>query len=193
MLHAGYPPAALFFLEAVELRLRKIGESLANNIVTATQSAVLSFQRLQTLASDIDKCAITATGFPLMLTKPGTKGLRGAANLRGDGAEGCPLEVVVLTFQNHTGSPLTDLRGKPSIFSHPVYLSLREFSLQDCSGDSDSRGGNISVSADNLRQQRIDDSRYVLRQMINEEMIGRNGMQTDLRVGKARPNLHIRP
>ncbi|WP_283095864.1 hypothetical protein, partial [Escherichia coli] len=43
-----------------------------------------------------------------------------------------------LTFQNHTDCPLTDFGGKTSIFSHPVYLFLRKFSLQD------SRGGSIS-------------------------------------------------
>ncbi|WP_252866805.1 MULTISPECIES: IS1 family transposase, partial [unclassified Shigella] len=32
---------------------------------------------------------------------------------------------------------LTDFGGKTSIFSHPVYLFLREFSLQD------SRGGSL--------------------------------------------------
>ncbi|MEF7173362.1 hypothetical protein U9729_08710, partial [Escherichia coli] len=42
-----------------------------------------------------------------------------------------------LTFQNHTDCPLTDFGGKTSIFSHPVYLFLRKFSLQD------SRGGSI--------------------------------------------------
>ncbi|WP_214282230.1 hypothetical protein, partial [Escherichia coli] len=42
-----------------------------------------------------------------------------------------------LTFQNHTDCPLTDFRGKTSIFSHPVYLFLRKFSLQD------SRGGSV--------------------------------------------------
>ncbi|MGD2786842.1 hypothetical protein ACP8ZL_17305, partial [Escherichia coli] len=41
------------------------------------------------------------------------------------------------TFQNHTDCPLTDFGGKTSIFSHPVYLFLRKFSLQD------SRGGSI--------------------------------------------------
>ncbi|MCM5515451.1 hypothetical protein MMT35_20040, partial [Escherichia coli] len=41
-----------------------------------------------------------------------------------------------LTFQNHTNCPLTDLGGKTSIFSHPVYLFLREFSLQDFRGGS---------------------------------------------------------
>ncbi|MGD2923453.1 hypothetical protein ACP80Y_23750, partial [Escherichia coli] len=40
-------------------------------------------------------------------------------------------------FQNHTDCPLTDFGGKTSIFSHPVYLFLRKFSLQD------SRGGSI--------------------------------------------------
>ncbi|QCH92256.1 hypothetical protein CCU01_004775 [Escherichia coli O145:NM] len=32
---------------------------------------------------------------------------------------------------------MTDFRGKTSIFSHPVYLFLRKFSLQD------SRGGSV--------------------------------------------------
>ncbi|MDN5162023.1 hypothetical protein LVK58_20260, partial [Escherichia coli] len=41
-----------------------------------------------------------------------------------------------LTFQNHTNRPLTDFGGKTSIFSHPVYLFLREFSLQDSRGGS---------------------------------------------------------
>ncbi|EPX8505071.1 hypothetical protein ACW3QW_004812, partial [Escherichia coli] len=41
--------------------------------------------------------------------------------------------------QNHTNCPLTDLGGKTSIFSHPVYLFLREFSLQDFRGGSVSR------------------------------------------------------
>ncbi|MEL8096322.1 hypothetical protein J4U87_23740, partial [Escherichia coli] len=41
-----------------------------------------------------------------------------------------------LTFQNHTNCPLTDFGGKTSIFSHPVYLFLREFSLQDFRGGS---------------------------------------------------------
>ncbi|TFP67676.1 hypothetical protein ELV09_04175 [Escherichia coli] len=32
---------------------------------------------------------------------------------------------------------MTDFRGKTSIFSHPVYLFLRKFSLQDSRGGSD--------------------------------------------------------
>ncbi|KQI93406.1 hypothetical protein AM262_23705 [Escherichia coli] len=44
-----------------------------------------------------------------------------------------------MTFQNHTNRPLTDFGGKTSIFSHPVYLFLREFSLQD------SRGGSLRL------------------------------------------------
>ncbi|GEF81290.1 fimbrial-like adhesin protein [Escherichia coli O145:H28] len=35
---------------------------------------------------------------------------------------------------------MTDFRGKTSIFSHPVYLFLRKFSLQD------SRGGSVRVA-----------------------------------------------
>ncbi|WP_439295328.1 hypothetical protein, partial [Salmonella enterica] len=38
--------------------------------------------------------------------------------------------------QNHTDCPLTDFGGKTSIFSHPVYLFLRKFSLQDSRGGS---------------------------------------------------------
>ncbi|KAA1947626.1 hypothetical protein EA202_25695, partial [Escherichia coli] len=44
------------------------------------------------------------------------------------------------TFQNHTDCPLTDFGGKTSIFSHPVYLFLRKFSLQD------SRGGSVILT-----------------------------------------------
>ncbi|WP_235256494.1 hypothetical protein, partial [Escherichia coli] len=51
-----------------------------------------------------------------------------------------------LTFQNHTNRPLTDFGGKTSIFSHPVYLFLREFSLQDF------RGGSMPFIMDNLRK-----------------------------------------
>ncbi|MDL7115454.1 hypothetical protein QS554_07695, partial [Escherichia coli] len=40
---------------------------------------------------------------------------------------------------NHTDCPLTDFGGKTSIFSHPVYLFLRKFSLQD------SRGGSVAL------------------------------------------------
>ncbi|PAZ26527.1 hypothetical protein APX83_00780, partial [Escherichia coli] len=46
----------------------------------------------------------------------------------------------ILTFQNHTDCPLTDFGGKTSIFSHPVYLFLRKFSLQD------SRGGSVLIN-----------------------------------------------
>ncbi|PDT97917.1 hypothetical protein, partial [Escherichia coli] len=48
----------------------------------------------------------------------------------------------ILTFQNHTNRPLTDFGGKTSIFSHPVYLFLREFSLQDF------RGGSVLAQKD---------------------------------------------
>ncbi|WP_207104833.1 hypothetical protein, partial [Escherichia coli] len=58
-------------------------------------------------------------------------------------------------FQNHTNRPLTDFGGKTSIFSHPVYLFLREFSLQDFRGGSTTRIhhplGNKWLAADYLR------------------------------------------
>ncbi|PEG20681.1 hypothetical protein BSR05_27095, partial [Escherichia coli] len=54
-----------------------------------------------------------------------------------------------LTFQNHTDCPLTDFGGKTSIFSHPVYLFLRKFSLQD------SRGGSRCIH----QQQKCDGRR----------------------------------
>ncbi|TFQ94943.1 hypothetical protein ELT49_25935 [Escherichia coli] len=37
---------------------------------------------------------------------------------------------------------MTDFGGKTSIFSHPVYLFLRKFSLQDSRGGSHIRSGN---------------------------------------------------
>ncbi|MCH6352111.1 DUF3251 domain-containing protein, partial [Escherichia coli] len=43
-----------------------------------------------------------------------------------------------------TNRPLTDFGGKTSIFSHPVYLFLREFSLQDF------RGGSLRMSLVNI-------------------------------------------
>ena len=43
---------------------------------------------------------------------------------------------IRLTFQNYTNHPMTNFGGKTSIFSHPVYLFLREFSLQDFRGGS---------------------------------------------------------
>ncbi|HFO2662765.1 TPA: hypothetical protein ACHJIP_004949, partial [Escherichia coli] len=43
---------------------------------------------------------------------------------------------------------LTDLGGKTCIFSHPVYLFLREFSLQD------SRGGSLQISAQSLSNRK---------------------------------------
>ncbi|MGD2923369.1 hypothetical protein ACP80Y_23265, partial [Escherichia coli] len=49
-------------------------------------------------------------------------------------------------FQNHTNRPLTDFGGKTSIFSHPVYLFLRKFSLQD------SRGGSMLLDKLDWRQ-----------------------------------------
>ncbi|KAA9648484.1 hypothetical protein F7G05_29405, partial [Escherichia coli] len=49
----------------------------------------------------------------------------------------------ILTFQNHTNRPLTDFGGKTSIFSHPVFLFLREFSLQDFRGGSHTSHGSV--------------------------------------------------
>ncbi|MCV4469803.1 hypothetical protein OFO97_17280, partial [Escherichia coli] len=46
---------------------------------------------------------------------------------------------------NHTDCPLTDFGGKTSIFSHPVYLFLRKFSLQDSRGGSMNRLNQASI------------------------------------------------
>ncbi|OVD14461.1 hypothetical protein UQ17_22975 [Escherichia coli] len=43
------------------------------------------------------------------------------------------------SFHKYPARPLTDFGGKTSIFSHPVYLFLREFSLQDFRGGSPAR------------------------------------------------------
>ncbi|API29786.1 transposase (plasmid) [Escherichia coli] len=42
---------------------------------------------------------------------------------------------------------MTDLGGKTCIFSHPVYLFLREFSLQDSRGGSDQAEGECEGRA----------------------------------------------
>ncbi|MDY9763548.1 antitermination protein, partial [Escherichia coli] len=53
---------------------------------------------------------------------------------------------------NHTNCPLTDLGGKTCIFSHPVYLFLREFSLQDSRGGSECGGkGEVSTACKDCR------------------------------------------
>ncbi|HAC9479938.1 TPA_asm: hypothetical protein G0K77_18990 [Salmonella enterica subsp. enterica serovar Typhimurium] len=43
---------------------------------------------------------------------------------------------------------MTDLGGKTCIFSHPVYLFLREFSLQDSRGGSPSELESFNAAAD---------------------------------------------
>ncbi|MDD9276841.1 integrase core domain-containing protein, partial [Escherichia coli] len=54
----------------------------------------------------------------------------------------------ILTFQNHTDCPLTDFGGKTSIFSHPVYLFLRKFSLQDSRGGSRGQPRDVMFHSD---------------------------------------------
>ncbi|MCF4081118.1 hypothetical protein, partial [Escherichia coli] len=51
---------------------------------------------------------------------------------------------------------LTDFGGKTSIFSHPVYLFLRKFSLQD------SRGGSPSVKATQIGFGQLSRAQQVL-------------------------------
>ncbi|MDY9850290.1 hypothetical protein U0A04_24725, partial [Escherichia coli] len=56
---------------------------------------------------------------------------------------------------NHTNCPLTDFGGKTSIFSHPVYLFLRKFSLQDSRGGSVTLGGEGELSPDLTLQNQM--------------------------------------
>ncbi|EFJ2807624.1 hypothetical protein IEJ43_004590 [Escherichia coli] len=49
LIQQAYPAVALFFPEAVELRLRKISGSLAKDIVTAAQFTIFTLQLFQTL------------------------------------------------------------------------------------------------------------------------------------------------
>lgn len=56
--------------------------------VAAAQPANFPLQLLQPLAFIRRESAITATGIPFLLAKPGTKHLRRTANLRGNGSEG---------------------------------------------------------------------------------------------------------
>ena len=89
--HAAYPAVALFFPEAVELRLRKISGSLAKDIVTAAQFTIFTFQLFQTLTFSGGEPTITAPGIPLMLAYPDSQSLRCTANLWGNGTNCCPL------------------------------------------------------------------------------------------------------
>ncbi|KAB0177277.1 hypothetical protein F7F05_30620, partial [Escherichia coli] len=75
-----------------------------------------------------------------------------------------------LTFQNHTNRPLTDFGGKTSIFSHPVYLFLREFSLQDFRGGSDS---DQTVQA--VRLRKIHDVHVRIPSALTEEALEQIG------------------
>ncbi|MGN3472605.1 glycerophosphodiester phosphodiesterase family protein, partial [Escherichia coli] len=52
----------------------------------------------------------------------------------------------------HTDCPLTDFGGKTSIFSHPVYLFLRKFSLQDSRGGSDGIGPDYHMLIEETSQ-----------------------------------------
>ncbi|MCR1251895.1 hypothetical protein NO055_22795, partial [Escherichia coli] len=60
----------------------------------------------------------------------------------------------------HTNRPLTDFGGKTSIFSHPVYLFLREFSLQDF------RGGSAAANFDRFSDENDDGDTQI---RINEQ------------------------
>ncbi|MEF9210206.1 hypothetical protein U9939_20140, partial [Escherichia coli] len=77
----------------------------------------------------------------------------------------------ILTFQNHTNRPLTDFGGKTSIFSHPVYLFLREFSLQDFRGGSDPQAHQVLVETLlNLQAERIrlaDKANFHIHRLLN--------------------------
>ncbi|MCM4785643.1 hypothetical protein MMS32_28465, partial [Escherichia coli] len=68
-----------------------------------------------------------------------------------------------MTFQNHTNRPLTDFGGKTSIFSHPVYLFLREFSLQDFRGGSTGGGDGGLTSAERQRLKELERENRELR------------------------------
>ncbi|WP_230986081.1 transposase, partial [Escherichia coli] len=55
----------------------------------------------------------------------------------------------------HTDCPLTDFGGKTSIFSHPVYLFLRKFSLQDSRGGSLCGVSPVPVSSGKTNRYRL--------------------------------------
>lgn len=113
-------------------------KSLAKDIVTVAQFTIFTLQRLSD--ADVQRWWVHhhRPRYPTHAgCTPDTQSLRCTANLWDDGTNCCPLGVIfALIFQNHTNCPLTDFGGKTSIFSHPVYLFLREFSLQDFRGAS---------------------------------------------------------
>ncbi|WP_252516225.1 hypothetical protein [Escherichia coli] len=59
---------------------------------------------------------------------------------------------------------MTDFGGKTSIFSHPVYLFLRKFSLQDSRGGSDIRRADVALLITDIElagAERFEHCRYV--------------------------------
>ena len=93
---------------AVELRLGKIGRSLAKNIVTAAKLTNFLFQLFEALALIRRQPGITYAVIALMLTEPGPEGIRAAANFGGDGVDGCIFRAIFTAlFLQHSYGTFT--------------------------------------------------------------------------------------
>ena len=115
---------------AVELRLGKIRTGQTQDLVSLAQFAIFALQNLDALALFAGRPR-TLAGIGLMATNPAMQGLRGTANLRGNGLNGSPLGgVVVQVFQNHAHGTFTDFRGVGRSFSHGLIFSRVEASTK---------------------------------------------------------------
>src|SRR5690242_20097388 len=109
---------------AVELRHRKIGAGLPQDLVGLAQLAVLSFQRLDALALVRGRPG-PQTLVALGLSDPLAQRLARAANLGCNRLDRGPLRAVLARMvPDHPDRPLADLRGKGGrVLRHGSILS----------------------------------------------------------------------
>lgn len=94
-----------------ELRLGEINRRLPENLIGAAKLTILTFELLQACTLISGKAGSAAL-IALSAANPFAQGLRCAADLLGDGADGRPLRgIMVLMLEHHADGPFSDLGG----------------------------------------------------------------------------------
>ena len=122
---------ALFFQRRSNSAFAKISGSTAKDIVTAAQFTIFTFQLFQTLTFSGGESTITA---PVSRScwRTQTRRVSGVQPIFEQWNKLPPIVSDIRPdFPEPYELPVDGLRGKNSIFSHPVYLFLRKFSLRD--------------------------------------------------------------